>query len=368
MKKRYDHFLIYIVLALLVIGWIMVYSSSGVVAKMTYNDSFKFLKKQLLFSLIGLIGMVGAMKIDYRRWNVWTYPILAVSILLLIVVLIPGIGLSLQVGVARRWLMTPLFTFQPSELAKIALVFFIAYSLTKKGERIKEFAYGFLPIIIVAGVMVILVILEPDMGTAVFMGLLTMVLLFIGGARFSYLFALPLIAAPGFYVFITRFPYAYKRLLAYLHPWEDMQGMGFQIIQSFVALGSGGPWGVGLGDGKQKLFFLPAAHTDFILAILGEEAGFVGIAVTILLFALLIWRGMRVALKTEDTFGAHLAIGITAMIALQVIINMGVVLGLLPTKGLTLPFISYGGTSLVANLVGVGILLNISASGEKHDA
>jgi cell division protein FtsW len=294
-----------------------------------------------------------------------TYPILALSILLLIVVLIPALGLSLRVGVARRWLMTPWFSFQPSELGKLALVIFVAYALTKKGDKIKEFLHGFLPIIAIAGVMVLLVILEPDIGTAVFMGILTMVLLFIGGTRLSYLLALPLLAAPALYLFITRFPYGYRRIVAFLHPWEDMQGMGFQIVQSFVALGSGGPWGVGLGDGKQKLFFLPAAHTDFILAILGEEAGFIGIMVVIILFALLIWRGVRISLKTEDTFGAHLAMGLTCMIALQVIINMGVVLGLLPTKGLTLPFISYGGTSVVANLVGVGLLLSISASGEK---
>jgi cell division protein FtsW len=366
MKKGYDYILIYICLALLIIGWIMVYSSSAVVAEMQYNDSFKFLKKQLLFSLIGLIGMVGAMKIDYRRLRDLTYPILALSILSLIVVLIPALGLSLRVGVARRWLMTPWFTFQPSELGKLALVLFVAYALTKKGDKIKEFLHGFLPIIAIAGVMVLLVILEPDMGTAVFMGILTMVLLFIGGTRLSYLAALPVLAAPALYLFITRFPYGYRRLIAFLHPWEDMQGMGFQIVQSFVALGSGGPWGVGLGDGRQKLFFLPAAHTDFILAILGEEAGFIGIMVVIILFALLIWRGVRISLKTEDPFGAHLAIGLTCMIALQVIINMAVVLGLLPTKGLTLPFISYGGTSVVANLVGVGLLLGISAKGAKE--
>jgi cell division protein FtsW len=344
MKKGYDYILIYICLALLVIGWIMVYSSSAVVAEMQYHDSFKFLKRQLLFSLIGLIGMVGAMKIDYRRLSAWTYPILVLSFLLLIVVLIPALGLSLRVGVARRWLMTPWFAFQPSELGKLALVIFLA----------------------IAGVMVLLVILEPDMGTAILMGILTMVLLFIGGTRFSYLLALPLLAAPALYLFITRFPYGYRRLIAFLHPWEDMQGMGFQIVQSFVALGSGGPWGVGLGDGKQKLFFLPAAHTDFILAILGEEAGFIGIMVVIILFALLIWRGVRISLRTADTFGAHLAVGLICLIALQVIINMGVVLGLLPTKGLTLPFISYGGTSLVANLVGVGLLLSISASKVKE--
>jgi cell division protein FtsW len=363
MKKGYDHILIYTVLALLVIGWIMVYSSSAVMAEIQYNDSFKFLKKQILFSLIGLIGMVGAMKVDYRRLNAWTYPILIVSVLLLIVVLIPKLGLSIRVGVARRWLTTPWFTFQPSELAKLALVIFVAYSLAKKGDKIKEFFLGFLPVIAISGIMILLVILEPDMGTAILMGLLTVVLLFVGGTRFSYLLTIPLIAAPGIYFFITHFQYGYRRLITFLNPWQDMHGMGFQIIQSFVALGSGGLWGVGLGDGKQKLFFLPAAHTDFILAILGEETGFIGIMVAILLFTLLIWRGVKIAFRTEDTFGAHLAMGITSLIALQAIINMGVVLGLLPTKGLTLPFISYGGTSVVMNLVGVGILLNISAKG-----
>jgi len=366
MKKGYDYILIYTVLALLIIGWIMIYSSSAVMAEIQYNDSFRFLKKQLFFSLIGLLGMVGAMKVNYRRLSAWTYPILGLSILSLIVVLIPGLGLSHQVGVAKRWLMTPWFTFQPSELGKLALVIFVAYSLATKGERIKEFRLGFLPVIAISGVMILLVILEPDMGTAIFMGILTMTLLFIGGTRFAYLLTVPLIATPVLYVFITRFHYGYRRLLAFLNPWKDMQGMGFQIIQSFVALGSGGLWGVGLGDGKQKLFFLPAAHTDFILAIVGEEMGFIGIMVIILLFALLVWRGIRIALRTEDTFGAHLAMGLTAMITLQVIINMGVVLGLLPTKGLTLPFISYGGTSLVANLVAIGILLNISAKGGRQ--
>jgi cell division protein FtsW len=365
MKKGYDHILIYTTVALVIIGWIMVYSSSAVMADIQYHDSFRFLKKQILFSLIGLIGMIGAMKVSYRRLSAWTYPIVGMSILLLIVVLIPGLGLSHRVGVARRWLMTPWFTFQPSEVGKVALVIFVAYSLAKKGDQIKEFLLGFLPVIAISGIMILLVVLEPDMGTAIFMGLLTMTLLFIGGTRFVHLLTIPLIAAPVFYVFITRFHYGYRRLLAFLNPWEDMQGMGFQIIQSFVALGSGGPWGVGLGDGRQKLFFLPAAHTDFILAIVGEETGFIGIMVIILLFAILIWRGVRIAFKTEDTFGAHLAMGLTAMIALQVIINMGVVLGLLPTKGLTLPFVSYGGTSVAVNLVVIGMLLSISANGIK---
>jgi cell division protein FtsW len=363
MKEHYDRIIIYLVLTLLIIGWIMVYSSSAVTADITYQDSFKFLKKQLFFSLFGLFTLIIVMKIDYRQFKVLAYPILALSILLLIVILIPGFGVGLKVGLARRWLQTPWFTFQPSELGKLALVIFIAYSLAKKGDKIKEFTLGFLPVIAISGIMIILVVLEPDMGTAIFMGILTMVLLFMGGTRFSYLLASPLFAAPGLYLYITHFRYSYQRIMAFLKPWDDVQGIGFQIIQSFVALGSGGLWGVGLGEGKQKLFFLPAAHTDFILAILGEEVGFFGIGGIILLFCLLIWRGIRIAIKTEDPFGAYLAMGITCMIALQVIINMSVVLGLLPTKGLTLPFISYGGTSLVVNLMAIGILLSISARG-----
>ncbi|UCC66371.1 MAG: putative lipid II flippase FtsW [Deltaproteobacteria bacterium] len=365
MNSRYDRTLIVIVLILLGIGWIMVYSSSTVMSEITYHDGFKFLKRQLLFSFLGLLAMLVAMKIDYRNLSVWTYPILALSILLLILVLIPELGLSLKVGVARRWLRTPWFIFQPSELGKLALVIFVAYSLAKKEDKIKDFFLGFLPVIAISGIMILLVVMEPDMGTAIFMGILTMVLLFIGGTKLSYLVTAPLFAAPGLYFFITHFHYSHRRIMAFLHPWEDVKGMGFQIIQSFVALGSGGLWGVGLGDGRQKLFFLPAAHTDFILAILGEEVGFLGIMGTILLFALLIWRGVKISLRAEDAFGAHLAMGITCMIALQVIINMGVVLGLLPTKGLTLPFISYGGTSLVVSLLGIGILLSISARGRR---
>ncbi|RLB03683.1 MAG: stage V sporulation protein E, partial [Deltaproteobacteria bacterium] len=264
MKKGYDHILIYTVLILLAVGWIMVYSSSAVVAEITYHDGFRFLKKQLLFSLLGLVAMLTAMKVDYLKLKALTYPMLALSILLLMLILIPGLGLGIKVGLARRWLRTPWFTFQPSELGKLALVIFVAYSMAKKGDNIKKFFLGFLPVIAISGIMIILVVMEPDMGTAIFMGILTMVLLFIGGTRFSYLLTLPLITAPGLYFFITRFHYSHRRIMAFLNPWEDVQGMGFQIIQSFVALGSGGLWGVGLGDGKQKLFFLPAAHTDFI--------------------------------------------------------------------------------------------------------
>jgi len=365
MKRGYDPFLLASVVILLAIGWIMVYSSSAVMADLTYHDSFKFFKKQLLVTIAGLIAMMLAMKIDYRVLHAGTYPLVILTMFLLTIVLIPALGVSLQVGVARRWLMTPWFTIQPSELGKLTLTIFIAYSLSKKGDKIKQFTFGFLPVILISAIMIILVVVEPDVGTAIFMGTLTMVLLFVGGTRLSHIISIPIFAAPALYLLITHFDYSYRRILAYLRPWEDVQGMGFQMVQSFVALGSGGLWGVGLGDGKQKLFFLPAAHTDFIFAILGEEMGFVGVMAVILIFSFMVWRGLRIAMRTEDAFGSYLAVGITAMIALQVIINMGVVVGLLPTKGLTLPFISYGGTSLLTNLVAMGILLNISADGGK---
>jgi len=364
-KAGCDQPLIVVVLILLAIGWIMVYSSSAVMADMTYHDSFKFLKKQLLFTVLGLIAMMVVIRIDYRILETCAYPLLILSIIPLVVVLIPGLGVSHQVGVARRWLVTPWFTAQPSEFAKLTLGIFIAYSLTKKGDKIRQFTFGFLPVIVISSIMIFLVVMEPDVGTAIFMGALTMVVLFIGGTRLSHIVSVPILAAPALYFLITHFHYSYQRILAFLNPWRDVQGIGFQIIQSFVALGSGGLWGVGLGDGRQKLFFLPAAHTDFILAILGEEIGFIGMAGVILMFVVLIWRGVVIAVRTENPFGAYLAMAITSMIGLQVIINMGVVVGLLPTKGLTLPFISYGGTSLVTNLIAVGILLNISAEGGR---
>jgi cell division protein FtsW len=366
MIRRYDPALIFSVLLLLGVGWIMIYSSSAVMADTNYHDTFRFLKRQLVFSLIGLIAMTAAMSFDYRRLEKLAYPILIASIVLLTLVLLPGLGFSRQVGVARRWLATPWCTIQPSEIAKLALVIFMAHCLTKKGDKMKHFYYGFLPVVVVTGVMIVLVVVEPDFGTAIFMGLLTMVLLFIGGTRLSHILSIPLFTAPVLYLLVTHYHYSYRRILAFLDPWKDIQGMGFQIIQSFVALASGGLWGLGLGDGRQKLFFLPAAHTDFILAIIGEELGFIGMMSLVMVFGILIWRGVSIALKAEDTFGAYLAMGITAMIALQVIINMGVVVGLLPTKGLTLPFVSYGGTSLVVNLVAAGVLANISAGGVQR--
>lgn len=365
MDRSYDQPLLIATLVLVAVGWIMVYSSSAVMADLTYHDGFRFFKRQLLFSFVGFIAMMAAMRIPYRLWQKCAYPLLGASLFLLAVLLIPGLGVSHQVGVARRWLATPWFTMQPSEAGKLTLAIFIAYSLTKKGAKMKEFTFGFLPIVLISGIMIVLVVLEPDMGTAVFMGTLTMVLLFLGGTRLSHLLLLPVVALPPFYALVHHFNYGYRRLLVFLNPWEDIQGMGFQIIQSFVALGAGGFWGVGLGDGRQKLFFLPAAHTDFVLAILGEEMGFIGILGIILLFAFFVWRAILIAVRTEDPFGSYLAIGIGSMIGLQVLINMGVVVGLLPTKGLALPFVSYGGTSVITNLTAVGILLNISTEARR---
>jgi cell division protein FtsW len=245
------------------------------------------------------------------------------------------------------------------------LVIFLAYFLAKKDEKIREFYVGFLPTVVLSGLVIILVLKEPDFGTAIFLGAMVLCLLFISGARVIYIVSAVLVLAPVGYYFLMNAAYRYRRLLAFIRPWDDPTGTSFQIVQSFLSFGSGGLFGLGLGEGRQKLFFLPAPHTDFIFSVIGEELGLVGTMVVILLFFILTLRGLRIALSLEDRFATFLALGLTLMISLQTVINMAVVLGLLPTKGLTLPFISYGGTSLMVNLTGVGMLLHLSAYAER---
>jgi cell division protein FtsW len=265
-----------------------------------------------------------------------------------------------------RWLKIQSFSFQPSEFAKLGLVIFLAYFLAKKEERIRSFSFGFLPTVLLSGLVIALVMKEPDFGAAFFLTVMVFLLLFVSGARVIYIVGAFLIAIPVAYTFLMNVGYRYKRLMSFIRPWEDPTGTSFQIIQSFLSFGSGGLFGLGLGEGRQKLFFLPAPHTDFIFSVIGEELGLVGAMVVVLLFFILTLRGVQIGLSLGDRFGAYLALGITLMISLQVVINMGVVLGLLPTKGLTLPFVSYGGTSLVANLIGVGILLHLSTHVERR--
>ena len=256
-------------------------------------------------------------------------------------------------------------SFQLSEFVKLGLIIFLSYFLTKKEEKIRSFSFGFLPTILLSSLVIALVLKEPDFGAAIFLTAMVFLLLFVSGARVIYIAASFLVAIPVAYYFLTNVAYRYRRLMSFIRPWDDPGGTSFQIIQSFLSFGSGGLFGLGLGEGRQKLFFLPAPHTDFIFSVIGEELGLVGAMVMVLLFFIFTLRGIAIANSMEDRFGTFLALGVTLMISLQAVINMGVVLGLLPTKGLTLPFISYGGTSLITNLVGVGILLRLSTQVER---
>lgn len=344
------------VMLLVAIGLVMVTSSSSILAMKKYNNSLYFGTRQILWICMGLAAMFITMKVDFRKYTQLAVPLLAISLVSLILVMVIGT----EVNGAKRWIRIAGFSFQPSEFSKLVFVIFMAYTVTKKGEKIKDLVYGFTPPIMVLGVFAVLLEFQHDLGSAVVLALITIITLFVGGARFKHISLLGLLALPILYKLITGSGYRLRRIMTFLDPWEDPTGKGFQIVQSFIALGSGGPLGVGLGEGRQKLFYLPEAHTDFIFAVIGEELGFVGAITIITLFVILLWQGIQVALKTDDTFGRYLAVGITSMITLQAAMNLAVVSGLMPTKGLALPFISYGGSGLMVNLAAVGILLNIS--------
>jgi cell division protein FtsW len=291
----------------------------------------------------------------YRRF---AYPILALSFVVLLLVLIPGIGVNR--GGARRWIMFPGFAFQPSELAKLALVFYLARSMAKKEEMIRTFSIGILPHLIVSGIFVGMLLLEPDFGTALILTVLLYFMLFIGGARIHHLLATGLIALPVLIYVMTKAEYRLRRLLTFLDPWSDASGSGFHVIQSLIAFGSGQVWGRGLGESRQKLFYLPEAHTDFVYSVIGEELGLWGALMVLTLFGVIIVRGLQLTAKIEEPFDQYLAFGLTVLLGLQALIHMGVVMGLMPTKGLVLPFISYGGSAMVVNLMEAGILLGLS--------
>ncbi len=363
-KGKFDYILLIVVLALVGIGIVMVYSSSAILSGDRFQDPYYFLKRQAFSAVIGFILMILMMFFPYEVLKRFAYPILLLSIALLVAVLVPGIGL--RAGGATRWLKIFSFSFQPSEFAKLGLVIFLSYFMTKKEEKIRSFSFGFLPTILLSGLVIALVMKEPDFGSALFLTIMVFLFLFLSGARVIYLAGAFLLSIPVVYYLVMNVGYRYKRLMGFIRPWDDPGNTSFQIIQSFLSFGSGGLFGLGLGEGRQKLFFLPASHTDFIFSVIGEETGLVGALVVVLLFFILALRGIQIGLAIEDRFGAYLALGITLMISLQAVINMGVVLGLLPTKGLALPFVSYGGTSLMANLVGAGILLHLSAHAERR--
>ncbi len=345
---------------LLAIGVIMVYSSSAIYAYERMGDSLLFLKRHILFLAMGSLGALLSMSFDYRRIRNYSRLIVLFCIILLVLVLVPSLGS--QAGGARRWLKLWNFSFQPSELAKLGLIIYLADFLSRKGPDINKFLSTLLPLLMVAGTMMGLTLLQPDLGTAIVIASFALILLFAAGVRWGYIFSLFAVSLPILYLSIYRVPYRWRRIKIFLNPWQDPRGTGFQIIQSFLALGSGGLFGVGLGMSKQKLFYLPEAHTDFIFSIIGEELGLVGTLSVTILFAILIWQGMRIAFKARDSFGEFLSLGIVSMIALEVIINIGVTIGALPTKGLPLPFISYGGSALVFHMIAIGLLLNVAKS------
>lgn len=356
--REIDKPLILAMMALVAIGFIMVYSTSYIMAMKRYGNEYFFIKKQLIFISIGFLLFFVASNIDYHAYQRWIYLIFFISLLSIIALtFIHGLGSA--VGGARRWIRLGPFTFQPSEPAKLAVIIYLAYYFAAKKDKIKNFSIGILPPMIMSGLVIFFILKEPDFGTAVSLGAIVITMMFIAGVRLRYLFSLLLLAAPFVYLMVTKVDYRMKRVLVFLDPWRDAGGAGFQLVQSLIAFGAGGIWGAGLGEGKQKLFYLPEAHTDFILSVVGEEFGLIGVSVIIMLYIAVLVSGIRIAFRTKDIFGQYLAIGITLLIVLQAAVNMAVVLALLPTKGLTLPFISYGGTSLVVNMIAMGILLNI---------
>jgi cell division protein FtsW len=354
----YDPIILISVLLLIGIGLIAVFSASSILAEERYGDHYYYLKRQGVFCLFGLFLMILVKNVNYLLYKRLVYFFLGLSLFLLILLFVPGFGV--KVAGAQRWLGFGFISIQPSEAVKLSLAIFVAYSMSKHVENMGTLFRGLLPHLLVASVFMILILLQPDLGTAVIIGMWMLILLFIGGVHLGQLIVLLGLLTPIVFYLISHTAYRLQRWWAFLNPWEDPQGFGFQIIHSFLAFGSGGFSGVGLGNSKQKLFYLPEPHTDFILSIIAEEIGFIGVSVLLILFAFLIIRGIKIALDAPELFGTYLALGISCMLAVQVIVNMGVVMALLPTKGLTLPFISYGGSSLVVNLVGMGILMNIS--------
>jgi len=364
--QGFDLILIGCTALLCLVGTLMIFSASASLSDRLYGSSLNFLRNHLVHLVVGVAAMALAMGIPYPRWKSWVPLALALCLVLLILVLIPGVGH--QVGGARRWLRLGSFSFQPTELLKLVLVANVAFYLDRKQELVSQFLRGVAPSQTVMAVFLGLVLLQPDFGTMVLIALTLLLMIFVGGARPGHvLFSLAGFGAIAAYLVASR-AYRMERFLAFLNPWEDRLDSGFQIIQSYLAIGSGGWFGVGLGDSRLKLFFLPEAHTDFIFSILAEEFGLVGTLTVIALFVGFLWRAFSVALATEDDFGKFLAFGISTLFGLQIFLNLAVVMGLMPTKGLPLPFISYGGSALLMSLFMTGLLLNIGRTARAGPA
>jgi cell division protein FtsW len=360
----YDLGLLFPVLLLVGMGIVMVYSASSALALKKFGSGYFFLERQALFSLLGIVVLVAFSYIPFRLYRLLTYPALLLGILMLVAVVFTGWGVT--AGGSSRWLQIGPLRFQPSEMARMALVIYLAYSMSKKDELLRDFYVGFLPHMLVLGILLLLLMAQPDFGSMVIFATLTGIMLFVGGCRLSHLVGVVLVLAPMIWLFMTQAEYRVRRLMSFWDPWQHSADEGYQIVHSFMAFGTGGITGAGIGKGYQKLFYLPEPHTDFIFSVIGEELGLIGVMTVIVLYGIMLMRGIRIARHAQDPFGAFLAMGITVAIGLQVCVNMGVTLGLLPTKGLTLPFLSYGGTSLLINMAAMGIMMNIGARDARY--
>jgi cell division protein FtsW len=364
-KLKSDRVLFTTTILLVALSVVMVYSASAAVALDRYGRASRFLITQGMWAALGIAMLYVVMRIDYRCYR---EPVFIWTCLGLVSLALVAVYFRAPVNGARRWLGVGGIGVQPSELAKLAAIFFIAGNLERRGRRIDELAYAVLPIAIVVFGLVALILPEPDFGTSMSLLLIAAVMVFAAGLNYRYIAGAALLALPALYIAIMGSPYRRRRTLAFLNPWEDPLGDGFQIIQSLIAVGTGGISGKGLMNGVQKLFYLPEPHTDFIYAVIAEELGLIGATAVVLCFCVMTWRGLRVATNAEDPFGGYLALGLTTMVAAQAFVNISVVLGLMPTKGLPLPFVSAGGSSLLINLVGMGILLNVSQHTSSAEA
>jgi len=359
MAKRIsaDHWLFTVALVLVFIGLVMVFSASAVMAKERYGSAYTFLFRQLAWAVGGIVALVVGMKTDYRHYK---HPAVVFSLLGVTMLMLISVFFLDRAHNTHRWIHWGTFSFQPSEMAKPALILFLAYFLSNRTQSMDDFRQTIMPAVLPTLIFLVLIVFQPDLGTAIACAAITACLLFIAGLNLRYLGYLALGSLLPLYFLIFHVAYRRARILAFLDPYSDPQGRGFHIIQSLIAVITGGLTGLGLMEGKQKLFYLPEPHTDFVFAVTAEEFGLLGSIIVVTLFAIFLWRGMRTALQTQDLFGRFLAAGITCMVVVQAFINISVVLGLMPTKGIPLPFVSYGGSSLFVTLACVGVLLNVT--------
>ncbi len=358
-KEGYDKLILGIVILLVLLGIIMVFSTSAILAYQRCNDPYFFLKRQIIWAIIGFLFLFIFLRIDYNKLQPYCRFLFFSTLILLIIIFIPGIGHSVKGS--SRWIKIGMINVQPSELAKFALIFYMADFLDRKQSKINEVKKVFIPFIFIVSIYLFLIYLEPDFGTTFVIGITFIVLLIFGNVRLRYIFGLLLIYFPLVYLALFRVFYRKERLVAFLNPWLHYSGKGYQIIQALLAFGAGGILGKGWGESQIKLFYLPNPHTDFIFSVIGEELGFIGASLVIIMFIIFLVKGMNVSLKAPNLFGTLVAAGIVFIISFQAIVNICVVTKIIPPTGITLPFISYGGSSLVCSLAAVGVLLNISS-------